>query len=97
MGFSMSLHDRADKLDRCTSGGREWFIGYEFTDNGEQVSTVIDAFSEEDALTQFQTNFWRIAFGDRSGRGPSGVDPHSFYEIIEVRPATSRDRRPSLD
>jgi hypothetical protein len=84
-------------VDRCTSAGREWFIGYEFTDNDEQASTVIDAFSEQDALTQFYRNFWRIAFGDLSGGGPIGVDAHDACEIIEVRPATSRDRRPSLD
>jgi hypothetical protein len=97
MGFSMPLHDRSDELNRYTSAGWEWFIGYEFTDNGEQVSTVLSAFSEEDALKQFHANFWRIAFGDLSGKGPTGVDPHNLYEIIEVRPATSRDRRPSPD
>ena len=92
----MPLYDVTDELICCTSAGREWFIGYEFTDNGEQVSTVIDAFSKEDALTEFHVNFWRIAFGDRSGKGPIGVDPHDLYEIIEIRPATNRDRRPSL-
>ena len=65
--------------------------------SGEQVSTVIDAFSKEDALTEFHVNFWRIAFGDRSGKVPIGVDPHDLYEIIEVRPATNRDRRSNLD
>jgi hypothetical protein len=93
----MPLNDRIDELNCCTSAGREWFIGYEFTDNGEQVSTVIDAFSEKVALERFKANFWRIAFGDLSGKGPNGVDPHDLYEIIEVRLATSRDRRPSLD
>jgi hypothetical protein len=97
MGFSRPLYDCIDDLNRSTPAGREWFIGYEFTDNGEQVSTVIDAFSEEDALTQFYANFWRIAFGDLSGKGPIGVDPHNLCEIIEVRPATSRDRRPNLN
>jgi hypothetical protein len=96
-GLSMPLKDRTDELKRRTSTGREWFIGYEFTDNGEQVSTVIDAFSKKDALEQFQGNFWRIAFGDLSGKGPNGVDPHDLYEIIEVRWATSRDRRAGLD
>jgi len=93
----MPLYERTKDLNRCTSAGQEWFIGYEFTDNGEQVSTVLDASSEEDALTQFHANFWRIAFGDPSGKGPKGVDPHKLYEIIEVRPATNRDRRPNLD
>jgi hypothetical protein len=93
----MPLKGRNDERNCCTSAGGKWFIGYEFTDNGEQVSTVIDAFSADDALERFNTNFWRIAFGDLSGKGPNGVDPHQLYEIIEVRPATSRDRRTSLD
>jgi hypothetical protein len=93
----MPLYDRTDDLNRCSSAGREWFIGYEFTDNGEQVSTVIDAFSETDALKQFYRNFWRIAFGDLSGKGPNGVYALDLYEIIEVRPATREDRRPNLD
>jgi hypothetical protein len=42
---------------------------------------------------EFNANFWRIAFGDLSGKGPTGVNPHKLYEIIEVRLATSRDCR----
>jgi hypothetical protein len=78
MEFSMSLNDRTDELNCCTSAGREWFIGYEFTDNGEQVSTVIDAFSKKDALERFEANFWRIAFGDPSGKGPNAWTRMTF-------------------
>lgn len=91
------LRQPAVYLDRGKPVGREWFIGYEFCDNGEQASTVIDAISEEEALEQFDANYWRIAYGDRSNRGPPGVDAHNRYEIIEVRPATNRDRRPAAD
>ncbi len=91
----MPLNDRRNELNRGTSSRGEWFIGYAFTDNDEQVSTVLNAFSEEEALKQFNADFWRIAYGDRSGKGPNGVDPHNLYEIVEIRPATIRDRRPS--
>ena len=66
----MPLNDRHSALNCGISAGRAWFIGYAFTDNDEYVSTVLDASSEEEALKQFNANFWRIAFGDPSGKGP---------------------------
>lgn len=74
----------------------KWLIGYELldkdVDTGERYSTVLDAYSEDDALEQFNDNFWRIAFGDPTNEGPPGVDARKLYDIIEVRPATERDR-----
>jgi hypothetical protein len=93
-GCRAGVYKRTKELNRCAPAGRKWLIGNEFIDNGNKFRRSSTRSPEEDARKQFNANFWRVAFGALSGRCQIGVDSDNLYEIIEVRPATSRIRRP---